>query len=304
MKYPFDIVSCYSRSKEGHIKTLSIEARFVEREEGDDSPLKIFKDGLSRFVLTIIDKQAATCNIPLDKLEAMKAITDYAQKRHYEAKFAPAVSDSSNSSSAFTVRFVSGTLKGKSPADVLIENRNNPERGKKILNEQYKWLKENLGKYPKNKEIMDAIEDASKLDISTLENCTSVPLPIIPILDLECRPLIRKKKDDGMCPCYECKITWDFCRDYPITIQVKNYLAPVIIKEDKTVNVQISGKDKDSEVDNVFYMGVDEWLNSLKEMDDAKSIYKMLKMNKALKIAEAADEENRNAARSNLSAVG
>lgn len=299
MKYPFDIVSCYSRAKDHSTKTLSVEARFVERTDEDDSPLKIFKDGLSRFVLTIIDKQVATCNIPLEKLEEMKTLTEYAINKFYDRKFLSVPTNSNNTSPAFTVHFVSGSLKGKSPAEVLIENKDDPEKGRKILNDQYKWLKDNLSKYPNNKDIMDAIVDASKLDLDSLyeSNVPASVASVIPILDLTCRPLLRKRKENGMCPCYECKITWDCSRNYPVTIQVKNYLAPVTQKEDKTINVQISGKDKDSEITNTFNMGTDEWLNTLKEMDDAKTIYKMLKMSGALKKAEAADAENRNAAK-------
>ena len=56
---------------------------------------------------------------------------------------------------------VSGNLKGKTPIEVLLSD---PGNGKKSLNDQYIWLKSNLEKYPKNRELMEAIEDAASQD--------------------------------------------------------------------------------------------------------------------------------------------
>ena len=60
---------------------------------------------------------------------------------------------------AYTVRFTSGDMKGMTPAEVLFQN---PENSAK-LNEQFKFLKKNLKKYPKNQQQIDAILDASEL---------------------------------------------------------------------------------------------------------------------------------------------
>ena len=280
MRYPFDIVSIVRN------KTFSVEARYVREEE--ESPLKVFNH-FSRYVLSVIeDKKPSKCNIPVNSLSEIEAVTELCKKAYYEK---PEIK-STNTSPAFTKRFTTGDLKGKTPVEVLLENEN----GKDILNKQYKWLKDNLEKYPKNKELMDAIVDASKLNVSTLKDIPATGKTYT-ILDIGCRPLIRKKREDGKCFCYEAKIIFDSSRNYPVSVTVKNYYAPVIKTDKGLFNVVLKDKDKATEVSNEFNMTMAEWLNTVEIMSMSKQAFYLSNFNKGLALATKCEEESRNRAR-------
>lgn len=275
MKYPFDIVSIVRN------KTLSIEARFSREEE--ESPLKIFNH-FSRYTFAVIaNGKAAKCNVPINFLEEMKAITDICKKEYYKKS----ETDNIHTTPAYTKRFATGSLKGKTTVEVLIENEN----GKELLNEQYKWLKSNLEKFPRNKELMDAIIEASKIDACNLKNKASAGSSYT-ILDIGCRPLIRKKRPDGKCFCYEIKVLFDSTRNYPVSIMIKNYYAPVVKTDKGLFNVILKDKDKTSEISNEFSMTMSEWLNAVDMMELSKNAFYMINFNKGLALAEKSEKEN------------
>lgn len=280
MKYPYDIIS-YVRKK-----TFSVEAHFSN--EVKESPLKIF-DEFSRFVFCVIaDGKAVTCNIHIEDYAGIKAATEYAYNKHMDNK--NIVVDSTNEKSiAFTTRFVTGTYKGKSPVDILLENG---DAGKKILNDQYIWLKENLSKYPNNNKLMEAIVEASKIDLSNISNSSMSDTPIV-VFDLGCRPLVRKQREDGKCFCYEAKVIWDSSKNYPVSVLIKNYYAPVEKKENGLLNVKLSGKDKTTEISNEFNMSAEEWLNVIDTMGQIKNSYYILNLQSALNLANEESKKNR-----------
>ncbi len=278
MKYPYDIIS-YVRTK-----TFSIESRLYR--ETEESPLKVFNH-FSRFVATIIQEgKAISCNIHLEHLSEIKRISEWAYNKSIDLKL-NANTDTGNSSPAYTERFNTGNLKGMTPVEVLMKVAN----GKEQLRDQYSFLKSNLDKYPGNQKMMDAIKDAAQLSAEELKNSTNSAVSIAPVIiyELGCRPKIRKKRQDGKCPCYECKVVWDFSKNYPVSFVIKNYFAPVEKRENGTVNVIL--KQKDSEQIHEFSMTAAEWLNAIDSMVMAKETYYMLNFNKALGIIE--QEENR-----------
>lgn len=288
MKYPTEIVS-YVRKK-----TFSIDAHFVRATE--DAPLAIFDKDFSRFSMCIItDSKAATCNFPINELAKLERISNYAFNKAMEIEYQPA-SNTVNNSPAFTERFKTGQLNGKTPVEVLLEYG---DKAKDMLNGQYKWLKDNLEKYPQNKKLMDAIVEAGKVDLSTIQ-AETVNQKTIKLIDMGVRPLIRKKREeDGKCFCYEVSAIWNFANDYPVTITIKNYYAPVIKKEDGTLNVQISQKDKASEINNSFSMTGSEWLNAVEQMKLARNDFRTINFASAVKMSDAAEAENRKAAKEN-----
>lgn len=277
MKYPYDIVS-YVRKK-----TFSIEAHFTR--ELDESPLKMFAEPFSRYVFTVIENgKAATANVPISCVEKLFMDTQKIYMNSSNEKGAI----HGGTSPAYTVRFVAGKNRGKTPAEVLAQ-----PNGKDILNSEYRWLKENLGKYPGNQKIMDAIIDASKLDpkeVSTRSKNASAP---ITLLSIGQRPLIRKKRPDGMCFVYEVSIEMDFSRDYPVTVFVTNYYAPVIKTDKGLLNVQSSKMDKSSLIRNSFAMTMEEWLNAVFMMKDAKEAYYFTNFRLALNLADEASKKQR-----------
>jgi len=282
MQYPYDIVSLVRK------QTFSIEAHFTQAK--DESPMKVFDGSFSRFTMNVINKGVAYCNIPIEALPGMRAKTNIASKNHFAPK--SAISGEHNTP-AFTKRFVTGNLKGKTPIEVLLAD---PVNGKEQLNKQFVFLKQNVQKYPANQELLDAISEAAKVDITTLGNVTTAT-PVIDILDIGCRPLIRKKRDDGKCFVYEGKITWDSSRNYSVCVTIKNYYANVVENADGTLNVNLNTKDTASEIVRDFNMTAEEWLYCLHEMEAARDCFKMLHFNEGHRLAEAAAQAAREAAR-------
>ena len=281
MDYPFEIATVIRQNK-----TFCAEAKFSR--ETEDKPLTVFSE-FSRFVLTIIQNgKFVTCNVPLDMLEEVKAVTDEAKRIFYGKKEETA----EKQSIAFTKRFFSGSLKGKTPVEVLRE-----PNGRELLNNQYKWLKENISKFPKNKELMDAIVEASKLSEDEINahvaNETSCALTI---MDVKCRPLVRKKREDGKCFCYEYNAVFDSTRSYPVSLTVKNYYAPVKKTDKGLLNVELAQKDKASELVHEFSFTMSEWINFVNKMDMAVTAYYNAFFVQGMNLAGKADKENREAA--------
>lgn len=273
MKYPYDIVS-YVRQK-----TFSVEAHFCK--ETEDSPLKVFND-FSRFVLTVIsESKAATCNLHIEDVAGITEKTKYAFNKYMESKNA---CPSGNNTPAFTTRFSTGSLKGKSPAEVMMESGSN---GRKILHNQYEFLKKNLEKYPNNQKLIDAIKEAVDIDYSNIDVPASNIAPVT-ILDINCRPLIRKKREDGMSFCYECKVIFDAARKYPVSCTVTNYYAPVEKLDNGLLNVLVKQKDVNSILSNEFDMTAEEWLNAVEAINMSKQAFYMVNFSSAYKFCEDA----------------
>lgn len=259
-KYPKDI--CVFQTGQ---KTFSIVDNLTKRELEDDSPVKILDDSFARFVFTIISNGEGSlkANVdPGDIPDALKATDSckFIQVQHDVTSGAG--EGSTQNSPGFTKRFVTGNLKGKSPVEVLIENEN----GKALLNEQFKFLRDNLQKFPKNKELMDAIVDASKQDIEKLKERAAAQPTLKPytILDVSERPLQRVQRADGKCFCYGCRVMWDFERKYPVTITITNYYAPVTRKENGTLNVAYSEKDDVKVYD--YSLTAKQWIKAIDKM--------------------------------------
>lgn len=291
MNYPFDIITEFSKNKKGDSKTFSIAAYLTQ--ETEESPLKFF-GSMSRFSTTIIQNGAvASLNLHPSDLPGMRSMTEHVMSKYYDKKYSAKV-NVPDDNPAFSRRFPSGNLKGKTPADVLIENG---ELGRKILNDQYTFLKANLDKYPKNRELMDAIAAAAKLDPSSLDRTNTDTAASYTIIKIGCRGNVRKKRSDGKCPCYDGEITFDLSRDIPVNIHIRNYFAPITVNNDGTQNVKLSETDKDSMVNNNFSMTAECWLNCLKEMEDITFLFKTAHIDNALKLADNAFSENLRAAR-------
>lgn len=281
-KYPFDIISLVRPNK-----TMSIEARITPNQ--GEHPLQPYAD-FSRFKLNVInEKKAAWINMKFDSIPSLKKRTEHILEKYYEYKYGKMEMSNSNSP-AYTVRFMAGTYRGKTPVEILLEN---PKNGKDILNKQYLFLKENLQKFPKNKELIDAIADASKQDLTDVA-VKSAPSPF-PLLEIGARPQMNKKREDGKVLCCECKVTFSCSDNFPVAIKILNYYAPVKKREDGRLNVSVSEKDTKTEISNEFKLSEEEWLFALSEMERVLNNFCQMYTSIAFKRALDADKKNRNA---------
>lgn len=279
-------------------KALKINANYMlaKADEGE-SPFLVY-GAMSRLSVVQLDQAAdgkevrVTGNIPMTSVEDIARRTAYAFQKHMDALCAPKVS---GTSPAYTVKFTSGTLKGKTPSDVLAEN---PADGMDILNRQYKFLKDNVAKYPKNQVQIDAIMDAAALyKAGKLEQAQAVHHPTIVLYDAEARALIRKPREDGKCPVYSIKVTWDVGEKYPVTFETTNLYAPVMHREDGTISPILKECDRSSIKKAALAVSEDEWMNVIRQIQTNMRQFENANAAEIFRDALKADWENREAAK-------
>ena len=139
----------------------------------------------------------------------------------------------------------------------------NPNVNKKMLLNQVDWLQKHLAQYPRNQVQIDAINEALRLFDTGKLTAQSAPSQPVERTDNEIyksgmRPLIRRKNKNGKTFVYEVKISWIPGSEKPIEIEIKNYFAPVVKRENGLLNVM--AKEKEEEIKNVFPMTMNEWL--------------------------------------------
>lgn len=240
IKYPKQIVGL-KQSKNGERKTLSITDELVsplytsEREKA--MPLEMHASGISRFIFTLIkvsdtSKDFVTANVPADEGYYIYEKTKLAMQEILASK--RVVLAQETLSPAYTERFSMGTFKGKTPAELLLDNPNNKEN----LIKQGEFLNKNVDKFPANKKIIVAIKDAIQLlKEGKLEN-KSAPAPtnIITIYNEPMKPVMSKQDNKGNHLVYGIKIICDTTRNLPFTIEIMNCYAPVERTEEGTLN--------------------------------------------------------------------
>ena len=190
-------------------------------------PLMVIPDTL-RLRLTIINKGGNRLQAQFDANELMLIDRKFnlcVEKMMFEKKD----EKEGESSIAYTTRFYSGKLKGKSPAEVL----NEPD-GWNTLQTQYNWLKENLAKYPNNQKLMDAINEAGKLYKSG--NLDKVNTNNILIYSNEYRYMTGLERNTRNC--YTLKIECTPSEKNPYVISMTNNIYRIVNgkPEDKSIN--------------------------------------------------------------------
>lgn len=268
-------------------------------------PAKIY-NGFSRFCFAVINdaKTPATANIAVEEYENIRVGSHIAQQIDIQSRFSPLpvkAPDTSGNSAvdearrlASSVRIAMGRLKGKTPLEVLSDN---PEQGESDLLTQRDFLNKNLERYPANKEQVNAIEAALKLKkAGKLVDASPVQTPAagrkIELYKAEYRPLLRKARADGMCPVYHIEISWTVGADYPVTVKITNYYAPVTKNEQGLVNVHASRMDKTTKIDNAMQLSASEWNNALRAMRASMLQFEVL--HAKFCVTDAADAEKRN----------
>lgn len=271
LKNPKELVSIVRN------QTFAIQNELVKAECQDGSePLKFYSH-FSRFPIVIInaERKATTANIHVGDIPDMVARTNFAHTKDMEMAFMPKTiaptasanggEDLSNNIAFTTILTLGNGLKGKTPAQLILEDPNNTQK----LNNQYKWLKENIDKNPKfkdnNKKQMDAIAEAGRLykagkltaDVAAAASTPTNAGQSIVIYETGMRPLIRRKRPDGKCFVYEVKIEWVLGNKYPVNVEIQNYYAPVTQDAKGLLNVKAS--EKVDVIRNMMRLSAADW---------------------------------------------
>lgn len=229
--------------------------------ENEEEPLTLHSRKFSRFSFLIInqDKKAATANMNVKEMFGFLEKSHFAMQQEMLFQFNSGSNEEEELPLAYTVTITSGTLKGRTPADVLL---NDGEEGKKLLNNQYTFLKNNLSKYPKNKTQMDAIVNASQLLKEGKLDADAVgkgQTKRISLYSSGLRPLVNRKNNAGMSFVYELTVDWLLGEKRPLMITIVNYYAPVIKKDDGILNVQVKQRDQTTLRNNTVNLTFDDW---------------------------------------------
>ena len=303
-KYPKDITIAREKTL-----VFTSELSLATAAEGY-SPIRVYND-FSRFAVALINeaKKAVTANIPISEIENIVQMSHAAQVVDLQTTVTPTQmaasamggsteGDQAMISVANSIRIANGSLKGKTPAEVLAEDS---EGGAKALTSQREWLKKNLERYPVNQKQIDAIEAALMLSkagkLSDAQSTSSSAKGReITLYKAEYRPLVRKARDDGKCPVYHIVIKWCIGQDYPVSVRITNYFAPVAKNAQGLYNVQAS--QAENRVDTEMCLTASEWNNTLRELKTAMFQFEVLHARDCINDAE--DCEKRNKARSSV----
>ena len=247
-KYPAQMCSFKRKNK-----VLAIDCH-LDRPAEDDPPLQMHA-GWSRYGMSIIDKSkestvVATANIPYSEAivvahKMLVVCDDFLIGRDKTTSKANEQSDGAEneSAAAYAVTFKAGSLKGKTPGEVI-----QGENGIKTIESQIAFLQANLAKFPDNQKVIDACNAAiSAFKAGTLGSVQERPrnetlkwVHRTPIKFLE-----KRKNTDGKCFIYAYTITCDYEKtDYPWQIGIVNGFADITRKEDGSVNISSKVSDR------------------------------------------------------------
>ena len=255
--YPFQVARAIQQ-KNNEIKTLGIDAQLSVPDNSADSknmPLEMHS-GFSRFKVTLIKKTQENssfvfANIPANDVpfifEKTKAAINVLTNGNVNSS---AVND--NLSPAYIERFNMGNLKGKTPAQVLLENPDN----KAELIKQGEFLSKNAEKFPANKKMIEAIKDAINLQKNgkLVDTKTDKPSGLIEIYNEPMKPLKSKTNEKGYNMVYGIKVICDTSKKLPFYIEIMNCYAPLEVTSTGTLNPKM----KEAENIEKFYMNLTE----------------------------------------------
>lgn len=262
-------------------KTLVCEG-YLDIVPCDKPPMEM-QAAWSRFKVTILDKTNNNKNVVFANIPTRDA--GYIKHRFGVVCTANeicvnAVSTANNASSnavssAFTSRFTMGKLKGKSPAQVILEGNVNE------VKQQITFLAQNLQKFPKNQTLIDACNEALfYYEEGTLQarmeefnqqgNANAFEGEKI-IYSKEYKFLGNKRKQNGKCFVYSVKFSADFTNKYPFKAYIQNCYCNVMTTSNGGANVV--GNSAEDILNAEFSMSEEEFFSLVDKMENLTHLY-------------------------------
>ena len=298
-KYPEE---CASIKRQ---QTFSVTPRFVLAKSADgEDPAKLHNSNFSRVDFTIIDKDKTFVNstVKFASIPGIICASQYAYTRHMGAIYEPQLQTTGTQNPAFSMKFFSGSLKGKTVAQVALEE------GEEVLKKQYDWLKENIEKYPKNKNLMDAINETVKaLRDGKLTNETAVATSsasYITVYDaMKGNPHKPLKEGSNLFFVHDFKIRYYLGDNYPVNVTIKNYYAPIHKEESGQQKIDYNGRDKSTEHEVTMKLTADEWNYIIYQIRSSEERFSYLNASAIEKDIRNSVDGNKKAAENNMSSV-
>ena len=223
VRYPRQI---YSAKRETVI--LGID-NYLSKPDGTDKvpPLEMHSP-FSRFVVTIIDKSGSEtktpkANIPAGDVPGIVEISKLVMLEKLRYESSAHESAEGELSIGYTQQILIGGFRGKTPADILLEN---PDDREKLLNTR-KFLADKATQYASNKKQVEAIDDAVALfDVGQLKKPSGAKRSgVVRVYDVD-HKYMRDTNDLGHRLFYSMSIVCQFGNKYPWEITIENVFAP------------------------------------------------------------------------------
>lgn len=160
-------------------------------------------------------------------------------------------------SPAYTARFNAGRLAGKTCCEIIAEKG---AEGVQELTNQYNWLQQNLQKYPKNQQLMNAISEAVGLYNSgqLVTNLNTASFSPVTILDVPIQSSLSKTNASGKSLVRTASVVADYNNQNPYTVKISNSYAQIQVLEDRKQKVMWNGAEDRTE--KSINMTEAEWL--------------------------------------------
>ena len=213
---------------------------------------------------------------------------------------------------ARSLTFFMGNLKGKTPYQVLTEDGGAPDviaQKAGVLTNQRDYLNGQIAKYPKNRDMIDAINaalslvDAQKGGLlpgvleQNMQNVNPAPeqAPTGSFV-LKARSVKgnQQKKDNttGLYAATEFEIRWNLGQDYPVEVLIKNYYAPIKFHSDGRQTVVSSQMDESTLKSHSMKLTSAQWFHLLYMMRVSMDRFAIMHTKKQIFEAEEIEREN------------
>ena len=294
-KYPLEVASVVRKNKTMSITSYLYKAKGTEGE----NPYEVYGK-FSRFSFSILDLgepgniKTARINVKPDEIADIKVRTKYALREHLDAETKmPTGNSLGESYPAYTSTFRTGAHKGMTPASVLLEGK------AEELKKERAFLQGNVGRYPANKQIIAAIDNAFDLQKANMlrgdvTNNNNNLVRTVSLFYSGLKPQQRKQREDGKCEVHEMNISWQVGAKYPVEIAITNYYASVNKQTDG--RLLVGEKDNSSRITIKITLDESEWMNTIRKIDTNMHMFEILQ---ARELFKEADQINRDAIMAN-----
>ena len=236
------------------------------KETGAVPPLQMHEGNLSRFTLTLLDTSTGAtlpfiANIPATDIPVMSKKTDIALL--LKAQYVPAENKSSLSD-CYIQKLRFGKFKGKTAAEVLLSD----PTAKSDMESTRDLLQKNVEKYPANKVLVNAIDEAimlfeaGELKEQSTQNTAQSSMTIY---HKEYKST-RRANPKGLYLCYSISVDCQFDMDYSWQIKIDNYFAP-------SVSGKIDHKKAEGRKSASIRLTDDDWALCVSQFENLKNLY-------------------------------
>ena len=145
-------------------QTLAVDVFLSGPTDGDGIPVYNLHNQYSRFTFTIIDnsgniRKIVRANVRAKEWPHLKSQYKLANRLRFEWEVEHAEVEETPLPPAYMVALRAGEMKGKTPAEILLAD---PTKTGELTRHK-EWLSKYLSSYPRNKEVIEAIDNAIQL---------------------------------------------------------------------------------------------------------------------------------------------